>query len=609
MQTESKTPYDIVRDTNEEMYLPGIQRSFVWDKSDIIMLFDSIIREYSIGIIHVEKCRRDENIESHRNIREIITDYASKPKPDNGSTHRAEPLSPSEKDQLNNQRTNLIIDGQQRVTSLNIGLRGSWTPKPNSHFGPKENLCIDLLSKDDGDDLLYDMEFKSELPSNTKNSVWVWMSRFFNTKNTSDLQAFRREMKEELRNLYVNYNADRYITSEEKMRESIDIIHQSICLNNCIPMQKTKIESTNDLIRTFARHQEGTQLDKSELVLASLTDKWSRSHGVNARKEITGLSDKITNKYDGGANFNIKTKTIVAIISLSVGLGKNYNLDNFTGAHLQRAQKKWNQSEYQDAIIKTLDLLKEFGFKKSTISQGTVIPLTCYFMQNPAAPTSRSNKIGRENRSRIHYWICASHNDDAFPRRARVHDKHRDKIRNATDGQNDALFPIKAISEISHSGYSLKFPKLALKQEIKKDPTRSVTPFTVLSIIYWPNIVRAENQEVDHIFPKSEMNTEELVGDVDDSILCDLNKHVNSVANKQLLTGNKNRKKSNQSPLEWINSQENPEEYKERHLLPKDEELYQRKNFDDFINARKNLIVEHIQTEYENPMEVVNHDN
>ena len=38
-----------IDDLNESIFLPAIQREFVWTPDQIIRLFDSILREYPIG--------------------------------------------------------------------------------------------------------------------------------------------------------------------------------------------------------------------------------------------------------------------------------------------------------------------------------------------------------------------------------------------------------------------------------------------------------------------------------------------------------------------------------------------------------------------------------
>lgn len=42
----SETIEDLLADVNSDVFLPGLQREFVWSPSQIEMLFDSLIERY-----------------------------------------------------------------------------------------------------------------------------------------------------------------------------------------------------------------------------------------------------------------------------------------------------------------------------------------------------------------------------------------------------------------------------------------------------------------------------------------------------------------------------------------------------------------------------------
>ncbi len=49
MDYESRSIKDIISELNRTIYLPAIQREFVWDTEDIEKLFDSIMGDYPIS--------------------------------------------------------------------------------------------------------------------------------------------------------------------------------------------------------------------------------------------------------------------------------------------------------------------------------------------------------------------------------------------------------------------------------------------------------------------------------------------------------------------------------------------------------------------------------
>ena len=64
---------DYLQDLNDRTYLPGLQREFVWDKHQIENLFDSLIRDYPIGLItRWDAARSAENFHAYEFIRNSL---------------------------------------------------------------------------------------------------------------------------------------------------------------------------------------------------------------------------------------------------------------------------------------------------------------------------------------------------------------------------------------------------------------------------------------------------------------------------------------------------------------------------------------------------------
>ncbi|MBU6374028.1 MAG: DUF262 domain-containing protein, partial [Alphaproteobacteria bacterium] len=91
-------------------WLPNIQRPFVWSEDQTCRLFDSIMREYPISTLLVWKTR------AAIKCRKFIDNYRA--------IHSARLSSlfvPP-----NSSKKGLVLDGQQRLQSLFIGLSGSY---------------------------------------------------------------------------------------------------------------------------------------------------------------------------------------------------------------------------------------------------------------------------------------------------------------------------------------------------------------------------------------------------------------------------------------------------------------------------------------------------
>lgn len=104
---------DIIRQVNRDIYLPAIQREFVWGPDRIERLFDSIMADFPIGSFLYWKLEQKNKDEWP--VYEFIRDF------DGESSHNP----PANMAGITKDVT-LVLDGQQRITSLLIGLKGSY---------------------------------------------------------------------------------------------------------------------------------------------------------------------------------------------------------------------------------------------------------------------------------------------------------------------------------------------------------------------------------------------------------------------------------------------------------------------------------------------------
>ena len=123
-----------------EYVLPAIQREFVWRSEQIERLFDSLMRGYPIGSFLFWTIRR-ETIEQYQ-FYDFMLDYHEK------DNRHCALVGAIIRDQVT-----AVLDGQQRLTALNIGLRGSyafkipyrWWKKPDAF--PKRQLYLNILAE------------------------------------------------------------------------------------------------------------------------------------------------------------------------------------------------------------------------------------------------------------------------------------------------------------------------------------------------------------------------------------------------------------------------------------------------------------------------------
>ena len=151
----------------KEYLLPSIQREVVWNQEQMIRLFDSLMRGYTIGSFLFWNVNKDKvgNFQFYEFLREY-----------------------HERDCTHNPKANVtgednitaILDGQQRLTALYIGLKGSFAYKmprmrwENDEAFPKRKLYLNLLSLSNEFDLLYNFAFLTNREALTRNDSTYW---------------------------------------------------------------------------------------------------------------------------------------------------------------------------------------------------------------------------------------------------------------------------------------------------------------------------------------------------------------------------------------------------------------------------------------------------
>lgn len=105
------------------MFLPEIQRKFVWKEEQIENLFDSLLLGYPIGALLFWKTSKKviNDSDDALNLYEFIRDYHERDCHDN---KKAPEVITSDFENYY-----IVLDGQQRLSSLYIAIKGSLARK------------------------------------------------------------------------------------------------------------------------------------------------------------------------------------------------------------------------------------------------------------------------------------------------------------------------------------------------------------------------------------------------------------------------------------------------------------------------------------------------
>ena len=104
---------DLLADVNRRYFLPAIQRPYVWSADQVVTLIDSLLKGYPISSLMFWAVGED--LKRELKIYNFLEHW--KPGMQNPTAS------------ANGRDVTLVLDGQQRITSLLIALRGSFAEK------------------------------------------------------------------------------------------------------------------------------------------------------------------------------------------------------------------------------------------------------------------------------------------------------------------------------------------------------------------------------------------------------------------------------------------------------------------------------------------------
>ena len=262
MSYESTSIARIITRLNVEYFLPAIQRPYVWKPEQLIRLFDSILKGYPISSFLFWDLKQ----ENKRNwdIYKFIENFTF------GNTHN----EIASTDGLN---INLVLDGQQRLTSLYIGLKGTYTTKrkyqrSNSiNAWVKQQLHLDLLKDpkiDDEDvstEVSYGLAMFESTPPNTDKNYWFRVGEILEFDDFDKFDEYKEKLIDEL--------PDTMTRAEEKLLEkNLNRLRKVIWEDDVISYYTEVSQSYDRVLDIFIRANDGgTKLSKSDLLLSMMT--------------------------------------------------------------------------------------------------------------------------------------------------------------------------------------------------------------------------------------------------------------------------------------------------------------------------------------------------
>ena len=555
MQNKKLSIRKIVSYLNDEeaegggFWLPNIQRPFVWSEEQIARLFDSIMREYPISTLLVWKTKE---AVKHRKFIDIyrrdikLTDFYV---PDNTRSKM------------------MVLDGQQRLQSLFIGLRGSYEGR---------ELYFDVLSGGVAaapEDIRFRFAFK------TANPGWPWV-RF------KDLVFQNNRLPGEMADALAQ-SAPQALSQDafRTVSRNIERVRQEFVTDDNITFQELDgIDNpdayrVDDIVEIFIRaNSGGTKLGKSDLLFSLLTSSWDEADG-----EMEALLEDLNQgSFDFDRDFVLKSCLTM------LGRGARYEVGKFRdGKTKEEIIAKWD--ELAEAIRAVRDLLVSKTYIRSDRAMPSylaLIPLIYYRFHHPAKFAANQDMAAYLLRVLV-TGVFGGSPDNLIDK----------LVRNIQEQQDFVLSEIYGV--IRAEGRSLEItPAVIFDQYYGSRTIHLFFNLWYRDFDYSPAL-DANGPQVDHIFPQSLLKT---VKDINPesgkrNILHYRAEHRDQLANCMLLTAEENgfSGKCDKPPAEWFarsrfSSDATHKRYLQIHLIPDDPELWKLERYDDFVAARKALI-------------------
>ncbi|KAA6506712.1 DUF262 domain-containing protein [Helicobacter pylori] len=554
-----KTIKEVVDELNGRYFLPDIQREYVWlqnaDEKKIEQLFDSILRGYPISSFLFWKLPKEDIAKSDEQdsdklnfqLYQFITDYDER-KPHNEKIHI---------EQIKRDDLYIVLDGQQRLTSLYIGLKGTRTLKkknakinnPNAYEEKRLYLNLKHQPNMDNPEDNYEFEFHAKTPENDKKHFWFKVGDILELKNVwnyAQEHGLKGNELDLLENLSKAFHTKQLISYFEETEKNLNkVLNIFICVNS-----------------------GGVKLNYSDLLMSILTASFSS----DIRKKMNELVDALKDK----GFSNMGQDQVLKTCLLLIGKDTTFELKNFNKKNIKEIEGNWEK--ITDSIYNAAELLKTFGYAGYLGSAYILSSLAYfYFLKSKMNENDKEQALKFVRNAQITSYFTTSTDT---------------KLSIIAHSMKDApTFESFNHNLAKHETSPLKITNDAIEEMMCSSSHARVFP--ILQILY-PNLkYKTTTFHIDHIYPKSKFKKENKKLDKD------FYECGNHLYNLQLLEGAENIAKKDKDPEVWLkeeykDNQQAIEEYKRKNYIDPNLKL-EWENIKDFRETREEAIIEKLK--------------
>jgi uncharacterized protein with ParB-like and HNH nuclease domain len=539
---------------NQNMLLPDIQREYVWTYQEIEKLFESIIDEYPVGSCIMWKTSRKNLNKEKPNLYYFLRDYVQ----DKSKNEKAPEYFSEETEYY------IVLDGQQRITSMNIALYGSFTSfrggrghawdNPKSWIKRELYYNLDYYNGTEDDDENPKKRFAFLTEDDAKEGNWYKVKQLLAYDDSeSYIEAlidagYKKNSRHDLSVLFTRLHDSTggglihyYCIVENDYDEALDIF--------------VRVNST------------GRKLAKSDLLFSTLIDGWKEG-----KDNIETLISTMNSKGDG---FRFNRDFLMRLALVLVDADTNLKIQSLTKKTISDIRSNWPVIE--SASEGMVDALVEVGLSNETLtSYNATMPIAYYLYKGGKIKNADAKK-------EVKKFLSVAMAKRLF---GVASNSALNSTRNALKAIDCKRTPF---SLALFSGVTLTGGRnfMVSKDDVEywlDNYEKGQSTYVLLSLLY-PNIKLSQvTFHQDHCHPYVSFDSRNIKAlGISDAKITDWQKKRNLLPNLQFLEGGENESK-NKTPLkEWV-SKGNSFQY-----CPKGVSL-ELIDFDSFFEARRVLI-------------------
>ena len=571
--------------------LPSFQRDYVWKMEQIEELFNSVRLGYPFGTLLLWRINNggDANVLQTEYFYTFIQNFCE----DKNNTGQQKWSFPP-----NNNDYWVVLDGQQRLTSLNIGLLGSYRKRAryqrkNNPDYPEYRLYM-LVSEDAENPFRFienEESHRAECFTELKTGKkWLLVRTIFRANKT--------------RNLIRPYTlSDREQDRVDEFKDNLDKLNIDFSEITGFDYD----EATNIFVKV---NSGGTVLEMSDILNSITITTWKK---VNAKEEFKDLAESVVK-----LGFNINTNYIVKAILFLYHSDVRSQIQGFT-SFITTIEERWEG--IKAAIIDTFMMMKSFGLSHSSLGGYNVTLPVLYYIYHRQIKRPATTPAFADDRASIKRWILSailmkifSSSSDATLRsirsvfiekaqRAACEDENKPFLYSSIASesvwlpirQDVSIFPAQEIkNKLADDWYMSEESIGKLLTDTQKGDRYSLP---ILALLYPSFDLNAVIYEQDHLHP---WNRYEQMPD-DYKANKENKKLYNSVVNLQLLQKESNIQKSDTPLVEWVEKltkgcdTAGRQAFLECHIIP--DVSLQEKDVAEFFKARQQLLIDKLKKE------------